>query len=169
MEKNLPYITKKLEIDIPGHGIAFIVPISSVGGKSQLQFLLGEQTLEVKEESILQNTKYELLVVVANIGYSNVVMDAARRANAKGGTVIHAKGTGTSAAETFLGITLASEREVIYIVVKTENKNKVMKAIMEEAGLNSEAQSIVFSLPVTSTLGMSFEDFLEQNKDDKIS
>ena len=29
-----------------------------------------------------------------------------------------------------------------------------MKAIMEKAGLNSKARSIVFSLPVTDTAGM---------------
>ena len=29
-----------------------------------------------------------------------------------------------------------------------------MRAVMEEAGLNSKAKSIVFSLPVTETAGM---------------
>ena len=40
------------------------------------------------------------------------------------------------------------------IVVKTEMKNRIMKAIMDKAGLDSKAHSIVFSLPVTSTAGM---------------
>ena len=32
-----------MQIDIPGTGIAFVIPMSSVGGKRQLQFLTGGQ------------------------------------------------------------------------------------------------------------------------------
>ena len=81
-------------------------------------------------------------------------MDAARKANAAGGTVIHAKGTGMEKAETFLGVSLAQEKEMLFLVAKKEDKNPIMRAIMDEAGLNSKAKSIVFSLPVTETAGM---------------
>ena len=43
---------------------------------------------------------------------------------------------------------------MIFLVVKKEAKNPIMRAVMEEAGLNSKAKSIVFSLPVTETAGM---------------
>ncbi len=33
-------LQRKLKIDAPGGGIAFIVPLSSIGGKKPLQFLL---------------------------------------------------------------------------------------------------------------------------------
>ena len=33
-----------------------------------------------------------------------------------------------------------------------------MKAIMEKAGLNSKAQSIVFSLPVSNAIGLRLPD-----------
>ena len=36
-------LEKKLKIDAPGGGIAFTVPLSSVGGKKTLQFLLEKQ------------------------------------------------------------------------------------------------------------------------------
>ena len=52
----------------------------------------------------MKDTRYELLVVIANQGYSELVMDAARKAGAGGGTVIHAKGTGLELAEQFLGV-----------------------------------------------------------------
>ena len=56
--------------------------------------------------------------------------------------------------EQFLGFSLATEKEMILIVVKNCDKNAIMKAIMEKAGLESKAKSIVFSLPVTETAGM---------------
>ncbi len=97
---------------------------------------------------------HELIVVIANQGYTELAMDAARGAGAYGGTVIHAKGTGMEQAEKFMGVSLASEKEIIFIVAKSEQKNDIMKAVMEQAGLQSKAKSIVFSLPVTDTAGL---------------
>ena len=57
-------------------------------------------------------------------------------------------------AEKFLGVSIVNEKEIVFIVVKSEQKNNIMKAIMDDAGLESKAKSIVFSLPVTSTAGM---------------
>lgn len=144
----------KLNIEVPGTGIVFIIPVSSIGGKKQLQFLTENQNFVKGEESSLKDTKYELLVVVLNQGYTELVMDAARDAGAGGGTAIHAKGTGMEGAKKFLGVSLAEEKEIVLIVVKSGDKNSVMRAIMNEAGLESKARAIVFSLPVTSALGM---------------
>lgn len=147
-------LQKELQIDAPGGGIAFTVPLSSVGGKKALQYLIESQDYIKEEESTLQNTDHELIIVIAEHGYTELIMDAAREAGAYGGTVIHAKGTGIEAADKFMGVTLAAEKEVIYIVTKTEQKNPIMKAIMEKAGLESKAKAVVFSLPVTDTAGL---------------
>lgn len=144
----------QVKIDIPGRGIAFLIPLSSIGGKKTLQYLSVGQEVFIEEESSLQNTEYELLITIANAGYIETIMDAARSANAPGGTVIHAKGTGAVHAKRFLGISLAEEKEMIFIVVRTQQKNTIMKAIMEQAGPKSPAGGIIFSLPVTSTAGL---------------
>ncbi len=151
-------LQKKMHIDVPGTGIAFIIPFSSIGGKKALQFLTDRQDFEKEEESILKETEYELIVVILNQGYSNLVMDAAREKGAGGGTVIHAKGTGMEKAEQFLGVSIAAEKEMIFIVTKSKGKNAIMKAIMEKAGMDSKARSIVFSLPVTSTAGLRLQE-----------
>lgn len=155
-------LQKQMKIDIPGTGIAFIVPVSSVGGKKQLQFLTEGRDFEKGEESTLKDTNYELLVVIANQGYVEPIMDAAREAKAPGGTVIHAKGTGAEKAEKFLGVSLAAEKEMIFMVTRRENKNAIMKAIMDKAGMNSKAKAIVFSLPVTETAGMRLIEEAEE-------
>lgn len=153
-EKIKTGLQKQIKIDIPGSGIAFIIPLSSIGGKKQLQFLTEGREFKKGEESTLKDTKYELLVVIANQGYTEMIMDAAREANASGGTVIHAKGTGAEKAEKFLGVSIAAEKEMIFMVTRKESKNAIMKAIMGKAGIESKARSIVFSLPVTETAGM---------------
>ena len=147
-------LEKKLHIDAPGGGIAFTTPLSSVGGKKALQFLIENDNYQKTEETTLKDTAHELIVVIAEQGYTNLIMDAARGAGAYGGTVIHAKGTGMEMAEKFMHLSLAAEKEVIYIVTKTEQKNDIMKAIIEHAGPNSKAKAITFSLPVTDTAGL---------------
>ena len=111
----------------------------------------------------MKDTRYELLLVIANQGHTGSIMDAARAAGAGGGTVIHAKGTGMEGAEKFLGVSLASEKELVLIVVKHADKNNVMTAIMQEAGLETKAKAIVFSLPVTGTAGLRLQDLNEEN------
>lgn len=147
-------LQQKLKIDAPGGGIAFIIPLSSIGGKKALQFLLEKQEYRKEEESTLKDTERELIIVIANQGNIELIMDAAREAGAYGGTVIHARGTGMEKAEQFMGVSLAAEKEMIFIVAKKEQKNNIMKAIMEKAGMESRAKSIVFSLPVTDTAGL---------------
>jgi len=152
----------KMKIDIPGIGIAFLLPLSSIGGKKALNYLTSGQDFVKGEESTLKDTKYELLVVIANQGYTELIMDAARKVHASGGTVIHAKGTGSQQAEKFMGVTLVPEKEMVFIVVRTDQKNAIMRSIMDEAGTGTKAGSIVFSLPVTDTAGMRLMEALEE-------
>ena len=81
-------------------------------------------------------------------------MKAAEEGGATGGTVLHGKGVGMKRAQQFLGVSLVSEKEVLFIVARSEQKNKIMRSIMEKAGIDSKAGTIVFSLPVTSTAGL---------------
>lgn len=152
----------KMSIDIPGIGIAFTVPLSSIGGMKALNYLTAQQDYVKGEESTLKDTKYELLVTIANQGHTELIMDAARKVHAAGGTVIHAKGTGTHLAQKFMGVTLVPEKEMIFIVVRKTQKNAIMKAIMDEAGTGTPAGAIVFSLPVTDTAGMRMMEEIEE-------
>ena len=144
----------RLRIEAPGVGIAYIVPLSAVGGKRELMFLTDGQDFKKGAEHTLKGTEQELLIVIGNQGYSEQIMDAARKAGARGGTVIHARGTGHEKAEQFLGISLASEKDIILIVAPSEMKADMMKQIMHDAGVSTRAGAIVFSLPVTDTAGM---------------
>ena len=152
----------KMKIDLPGMGIAFLVPLSSIGGKKALDYLTCGQEFVKGEESTLKDTKYELLVAIANQGYTERIMDAARKVHASGGTVIHAKGTGSQLAEKFMGVTLVPEKEMVFIVVRKDRKNDVMRSIMDEAGPGTKVGAIVFSLPVTDTAGMRLMEDLEE-------
>ena len=52
-------LQSKLRIDVPGTGIAFIVPLSSIGGKRELGFLIDGQEYKKGDESTLKDTIHE--------------------------------------------------------------------------------------------------------------
>lgn len=97
---------------------------------------------------------YEMIFCIINAGYSETVMDAAREAGARGGTVIRARGTAGKEAEEVFRITVHPDKEVIMILVPKDIKDTVLEAIYKSAGMSTAGQGIAFSLPVNKTVGL---------------
>ena len=158
-------LAREMKIDLPDRGIAIAVPLSSLGGAKALEYFSAGQEIDnaddagassLNKEEKMQ-TNQELIVAIYEKGYTDMVMDAAREAGAKGGTAIRAKGT-SAGAQKFFGLSLADEKEILFIVSQTSQKKEIMKAIMQHAGMDSKAHSLVFSLPVTDSAGFRFTD-----------
>lgn len=147
---------QKLYIGIPGHGIVAAVPVKSVGGGKTLSYLNGGQQNAKYVPEI--NEKYELIVIIANEGRTDQVMNAARSAGATGGTVLHGKGTGSQNPKKFYNVSIAAEKEVILMVAPTDRKAEIMKTILRQAGPDSEAGAILFSLPVSEVAGFGMRE-----------
>ena len=158
-EELLKSLTRDMAIDLPNRGIAVSIPLTSIGSRHALEaFADGHQDDESKNEvKDMTQCQTELIVTICEKGHTEQVMDAAREAGAAGGTVIHAKGTGAKYAK-FFGLTLADEKEMIYIVSSTENKKNIMTSIIQGAGPHTDAHAIVFSLPVSDTAGLRIFD-----------
>lgn len=100
-------------------------------------------------------SEYEMILCVVNTGFSETVMDAAKEEGARGGTVIHARGTANKEAERFFGITVEPDKEIVMILVPAAIKDNVLHAIYRSAGLKTEGQGIAFSIPVDEAVGLS--------------
>ncbi|MGM9874224.1 MAG: P-II family nitrogen regulator [Bacilli bacterium] len=107
-----------------------------------------------KEEIITEENEYECLVVIINSGYSDIVMDAARKEGAKGGTILHARGTATKELTSKFDITISPDKELILILVHQSIRDNVLLAINTAAGLGTDCQGIAFSLPVSDVAGI---------------
>ena len=94
------------------------------------------------------NDKYQMILCIVNSGFSETVMEAAKEAGARGGTVIHARGTANKEAEQFFHITIQPDKEIVMILVTDGIKDAVLHALYQSAGLKTEGQGIAFSLPV---------------------
>ena len=102
----------------------------------------------------MQNVNYQLIVCIVNAGFSGEVMDVARKEGATGGTILHARGTANPNAEKEFQITINPEKDMILLTVRSEIKDKILKAIYEDAGLGTDANGVAFSLPVTNVVGI---------------
>lgn len=106
----------------------------------------------------MASSKKECIVCIINNGYSDLVMEAAKREGAKGGTIFHGRGTGNTDAEKFFGIKISPEKEIVLIIVYQEIKDKVVQAIYKDAGLDTKGQGIIFTLPIEDFVAAEFKE-----------
>lgn len=100
--------------------------------------------------------QFEVIIAFVNSGFSDLVMNAAREQGARGGTIVHARGTGTADMQKKYNIIITPDKEMIMILVSKEIKENVLSAIYKAAGLGTDGQGIAFTLPVEDVVGLKF-------------
>ena len=91
LKRDLSY---EMKIDLPDRGVAMAIPLSGIGGARTLDYFTSGQDMEDEQstEDKKMEVNQELIVAIYQRGYTDMVMDAAREAGARGGTTINAKG-----------------------------------------------------------------------------
>lgn len=143
-----------------GSGIAFTLPLNGIS--SLVHEALTQNAPEKKEEKMYTNkTKEEnkgnfsLVVVISDPGYSDDIMELARAAGARGGTVISSRGIGHAETGHFLGINIQDEKELVLILAQAEQRIDIMKKLNEKFGIRTKSQALVLSLPVEDMVQVS--------------
>lgn len=157
-DEMLKKLKRELRLGSVNSGIAFTLPLT---GANNLVLRMLEQlsgnaanTAERKDEHTMSNSMHSLIVAVINQGFSEDVMDTARAAGAGGGTIVHSRRIGNKEAMGFWGMSIQEEKDMLFIVVKNEEKLQIMQAIGDKFGMRSEAKGIVLSLPIDTVLGL---------------
>lgn len=154
MEKDLfDKLNEFMKLKEIGNGIAFSIPLSS--SSKYINNAFAKKEGEKMEDSKIKERKYQLLVSIVNEGYSEKVMNAAKKCGANGGTLIKGRELGGKNSFKFFNMTMEPEKDIVLIVCKNEEKNKIMEIIIEKTGLKTDGQGMCFSLPIDTTLGLS--------------
>jgi nitrogen regulatory protein PII len=98
--------------------------------------------------------KFVTILCIVNDGFSTEVMDAAKKCGARGGTVLHGRGTASKDAEKIFNISIQPEKEVVVILVNENIKKNVLNELYNAVGANTPAQGFVFTLPVDEVAGI---------------
>lgn len=173
-ERTLRKLKNRLYLGMPNTGIAFTIPLSGGSGRMiqlidaampQEKMQVGQELIQMVQKKLrtelgkdgaeMAETEYSLILTIANQGYSEQVMDAARAVGASGGTVFHSRRVGSEEAMRFWGISIQQEREIVLILAERTMKKTIMQAIGEKCGMNSEAHGVVISLPVDAVAGLN--------------
>ena len=161
----LRHLRTEMHIDAPNNGIAYFISLECIGGASALRYLYTEDTIIGNEVKDMKEAKHSLIVAITEQGHTGMVMDAARVAGATGGTIVRAKGALNESRAKFFGVSIAEEKDVVYIVASADKRNDIMSAIMNKAGVKSPAHTVMFSLPVDAVAGIHVPDS-EQDQDE---
>lgn len=152
----LYHLGKELKMKYPGNGIAFAIPITSIGVKVHKMLTQFDSEVEDKMDGKeRQGERFEVVAAILDQGYTNLIMDVARKEGARGGTVISARGIAENEVKKFLGIEIQAEKEIVFLVVKLEEKQRIMTEIMKAVGLKTESHGIVLSFPVSDAIGLA--------------
>jgi len=103
----------------------------------------GKDTVSMKNEH-----QHSLILIAVNQGYTDQVMQTARRAGATGGTVIRARLADAESESQFHGIALQEEREIVAILAPDSIRDQLMNDVNAAWGARTEAQGILCAVPV---------------------
>ena len=151
-------IKTNFELDKPGNGICFTVPLSSSTKYIEEKFKSSKEEIMKKDEKkseVSKNKEYHLIVTIVTEGYSESVMNTAKKAGAGGGTLLRGRSLfQKNSKRQFLGFSIEPEKDVVLIVADKKIKNDIMNAIIKETGLKTKGGGIVFSLPINEAIGL---------------
>lgn len=135
-----------------------IFSISLTGMSSLVATKLFESAADSEEEGEEKmdgRSNNSLIMVIVNQGHTDEVMETAKKAGARGGTILRARFNGSEESKQFYGITLQAEKEIIMILAGNPNRNLIMESINKEHGVNSEAGAMICSMAVEQVVRLS--------------
>lgn len=143
-------LKSKLKIKDIGKGVAFTISLTSSNKYLKDSLIKGSETVENKESS------YELIITIVKEGYSDLVMQAAKKAGCMGGTLIEGRSLGTTRT-IFMDLVVEPEKDLVLNIVPLSLKRKVMESINESCGIKTDAHGLLISLPIDSVVGLQEE------------
>ena len=135
-----------------GNGIMMLMSPDAVG--NIFAAVVSRQGAEKQSyegnESMKSEYSHSLICISVNVGYTEEVMTVAKKAGATGGTVIRANLADAGSTD-FHGVLMKNEKEILTILAPDSVRDQIMEDVNRQFGIRSEAEGIIFSLPVDKT------------------
>ena len=102
---------------------------------------------------------FKLIIALTEDSITDKIVEAARNKGATGSTVISsARGEGLEVAKTFFGLDLATQRDVILLLVEEHMSRDILETIEQAGGFEDNPGSgIAFSIDVEDAVGVSHQ------------
>ena len=141
------YLVEKLEIDKPNHGIAYIESAFNVFGT--------EDNANGSENIKRGENMYNAIYTIVEKGNADDVIEAAEKAGSRGGTVMHARGSGSEEARKVFNMLIEPEKEIVLIISEEAKTKDIVESIRKETQIEEEGKGIIFITNVAQTYGLA--------------
>lgn len=145
-------LDEKMSFSQKGHGIAFTM--SPICMQKCMMSVINKETPKGDESKMNEQTSYIAILAAVAGGFSEEVVEAARSAGARGGTIMKGMRDCNHEVSKTLGVPLVEEQDFVLILVPKDTKNAVMDAITAKCGINTEAHGIVSAFPLDEVFGL---------------
>ena len=141
------YLVEKLEMDKPNHGIAYIESAFNVFGT--------EDNANGSENIKRGENMYNAIYTIVEKGNADDVIEAAEKAGSRGGTVMHARGSGSEEARKVFNMLIEPEKEIVLIISEEAKTKDIVESIRKETQIEEEGKGIIFITNVAQTYGLA--------------
>ncbi len=133
-------------------GLMMILSLSAINRlTAEILTRANRETMEKGAENAMKSEyKHQLIMISVNQGYTDQVMQTAKKAGATGGTILRARLAGSEKLQQFDGpdAELEEEKEIIMILAPENIAAEIMTEVNRAHGLKTDARSIIWALPV---------------------
>lgn len=100
----------------------------------------------------------EAIIIIVERGQADKVIKEARKAGAKGATVMYGRGVGDEVVKKFINIDIQASKEIIIILSQKETVRNILTAAEKAGNLHEPGTGIAFTLPVDNLIGLGFRE-----------
>lgn len=147
-KKIMKAVDSKLQLGKPGHGIAYFTNVLACAGVRGIESIAPENNI------IAEENMYHKITAIVDRGNSEKVTDIAKNAGARGGTVLHGRGSAGKDAQTIFGVEIEPEKDLVIIITPSSITENVFNAIAKELDLESPGKGVIFVEPIVQTHGL---------------
>lgn len=142
-------LENKLKLEKKGHGILFSVPLMN---KKYEHLNNLDQDENIKETKSMSNK--EAIFVIVDHGKAHEVIDFANEAGAKGGTIIHGRGSNIEEKGKLFNLNIEPEKDIVLILAHKDKVELITDAIKVGMNIEDDYQGIIFVVDVSRTSGL---------------
>ena len=110
----------------------------------------------MRNDSQTPSSSLHLITCVVQRGKGDTIAKAAIAAGAGAATIYFARGTGIRERLGILGLAIVPEKEVILVVCKEEESDRIFDAVTKAGKLNVPGMGIAFITPIVKIMGGNF-------------
>jgi nitrogen regulatory protein PII len=107
-------------------------------------------------------TDVRLITCIVQRGLGDIIVNAAQEAGAQGATIFYAKGSGVRERLGILGVAVEVEKEVVNIVVSSEQLETVFNNIYLAGQLDTPGMGFMYVTPLEKAATYIPEELLKQ-------